>query len=63
MSEDCIKTGRRCGVCGEEYYKTDETIVTIRRVAYQHKAEAVTTTIWEFNICDECLNAMKVVVE
>lgn len=60
---DCIETGFRCGVCGEAYYNADETTVTIRRVAYRRKAESATTTVWEFHICDKCLNAMKVVSE
>lgn len=60
---DCIDTRFCCGVCGEVYYNADETTVTIRRVAFRRKAEAATTTIWEFHICDECLNVMKVVNE
>lgn len=42
-----------CNVCGEEFWSTNETMVTARRKEY--KNDAVTTTIWEFHICDKCL--------
>lgn len=51
MSE--YATGYRCGICGEEYWNANETTATIQRKEY--KDDAVTTTVWEFHVCDECL--------
>ena len=46
----------RCNLCGEEYWSANETIATIRRKEY--KNDAVTTTVWEFHVCDECLKKL-----
>ena len=56
MSE-YVETGYRCGVCGEEYWNTSETTVTVRR--RKHGDDFLTTTVWEFHICDGCLEKMK----
>ena len=56
MSE--YHTGYRCNLCGEEYWSTNETVATIKRKEY--KNDAVTTTVWEFHVCDKCLKKLVV---
>lgn len=48
----------RCNLCGEECWSENETVATIRRKKY--KNDAVTTTVWEFHVCDECLKKLVV---
>lgn len=54
MSE--YENGYTCNVCGNEFWSANETTATIRMKEYKH--DAVTTTIWEFHICDECLKKL-----
>ena len=51
MSE--YATGYRCGICGYGYWNVNETTAVIKRQEY--KDDGLTTTVWEFHICDKCL--------
>lgn len=54
--DEYTATGYKCGICGEEFWNTSETTVIVKRKEY--KDDALTTTVWQFHVCDSCLEEM-----